>query len=141
MSTKIENLIKGFKVLLMVVEVGVDILVVQWYISEHVKKVPPTYLQVTVTAYRPEKKFTDSSPHWTSVGSPTVMGMCAVSQDLLQNGTVQYGDNLDVPGLGVFKVLDTMNPRHRNHVDILVYTKAIERCVGWRRGVSVKVLR
>lgn len=94
-------------------------------------------LVVTVTAYRPIKAQTDSSPNWTSVGTPAIMGICAASRDLLESGQLNYGDIVSVPKLGVYKVMDTMNARHKKHIDILVYTKAQERIVGWRKQVLI----
>ena len=97
-------------------------------------------LVLTVTSYRPIPAQTDSSPNWTSTGSPAVMGICAASRDLLSDGRLHYGDIVEVPKLGVYKVMDTMNKRHKNHIDILVYTVTQERIVGWRKQVSVKVI-
>lgn len=106
------------------------------------RKCMPTYneISLTVTAYRPIPSQTDSSPNWTSVGTPAVMGICAASRDLLKDGLLHYGDIVDVPKLGVYKVMDTMNARHKKHIDILVYTKTQEKIVGWRKQVPVKVV-
>ena len=94
-------------------------------------------LLVTVTAYRPIRTQTDSSPNWTSTGTPAVMGICAASRDLLESGQLNYGDIISVPKLGVYKVMDTMNIRHKKHIDILVYTKVQEQIVGWRKNVLI----
>ena len=94
-------------------------------------------LVVTVTAYRPIEAQTDSSPNWTSIETPAVMGICAASRDLLRSGELKYGDVVSVPQLGVYKVMDTMNIRHKKHIDVLVYTKAQERIVGWRKNVPI----
>ena len=110
------------------------------------KKEPPIAcphyreLCVTVTSYRAVKEQTDDSPNWTSVGTPAIMGICAASRDLLETGLVQYGDLIEIPSLGIFKVMDTMNKRHTNHLDVLVYTKTQEKCVGWRKKVMVRRL-
>jgi 3D (Asp-Asp-Asp) domain-containing protein len=102
---------------------------------------PDNQITVDVTAYRPIRSQTDGSPNHTSIGTPALMGICAVSQDLIRSGTVNYGDMLFVPGIGLYLVMDTMNPRHKEHVDILVYTKTQEKLVGWRKCQVVTILR
>lgn len=97
-------------------------------------------ISVTVTAYRPLAKYTDKTPNWTSLGSPAVMGICAVSQDLLENHTFRYNDLISIPDLGVYKVMDAMNKRHTNWVDILVYTHKQELIIGKRQNVLVRRL-
>lgn len=97
----------------------------------------PVELSVTVTAYRPIKAQTDNSPNWTAVGTPAVMGICAASRDLLESGQLNYGDIISVPKLGAYKVMDTMNARHKRHIDILVYTAIQEKIVGWRKNVLI----
>lgn len=56
----------------------------------------------------------------------------AVSQDLLKSGRVHYGDVLYIPGYGHRVVNDCMNPRHKNSIDLLVFTRAEEKAVGVR---------
>ena len=101
------------------------------------KKALPDTLVVTVTAYRPLAKYTDKSPNWTSIGTPAIMGVCAVSQDLLDNHKLKYGDVLDVPDLGIYKIMDTMNARHTSWIDILVNTRRQELIVGRRDHVTI----
>lgn len=57
----------------------------------------------------------------------------AVSQDLLKSGRVHYGDVLYISGFGQRVVNDCMNPRHKNSIDLLVFTRAEEKAVGVRR--------
>ncbi len=90
-------------------------------------------LAVTLTAYQPIASQTDSSPTWTSEGDRTSKHGCAVSQDLLRSGRVKYGDVLFVPGYGYRVVNDTMNVRHHNRVDLLVFTRKEEQAVGEKR--------
>lgn len=87
---------------------------------------------LTVTSYRPIPAQTDASPTWTSIGDRTTKFGCAVSQDLLKSGVVHYGDVLLIEGYGYRIVNDTMNPRHTNHVDMLVFTRDEERAIGTR---------
>lgn len=88
----------------------------------------------TITSYRPIPSQTDSSPTWTSIGDRTTMYGVAVSRDLLASGVVRYGDILKIEGLGLRVVNDTMNARHRNAVDVLVFTHAEEKAIGTRKG-------
>lgn len=84
----------------------------------------------TVTSYRSVPEQTDDSPFITSIGHRTHPNGVAVSQDLLKSGAVRYGDIVYIDGHGFKVVNDTMNPRHRNHVDIWVATKAEESAIG-----------
>jgi 3D (Asp-Asp-Asp) domain-containing protein len=99
-----------------------------------------TYLMVQVTSYRPIKQQCDSTPNFTSINTPAIMGICAVSQDLLHSGLVHYGDLIQVPNLGIYQVMDTMNKRHVFAIDILVYTHKQEKIVGVRPNRQVKVI-
>jgi 3D (Asp-Asp-Asp) domain-containing protein len=94
---------------------------------------------MTLTSYRPISPQTDDSPTWTSIGDRTTKFGCAVSQDLLRDGLVNYGDVLYVPGYGYRVVNDTMNARHTKHVDLLVFTHKEEKAVGVRHLLVYKV--
>jgi len=59
----------------------------------------------------------------TSIGDGITMYGCAVSQDLLKSGRVHYGNILLIPGFGYRVVNDTMNVRHKNSIDLLVFTR------------------
>lgn len=96
-------------------------------------------LAVILTGYQPVSKQTDSSPTWTSIGDRTTKFGVAVSQDLLADGRVKYGDVLYIPGFGYRVVNDCMNARHRNRVDILVFTQAEEKKVGVRKITVYKL--
>lgn len=88
---------------------------------------------LTATSYRPVPGQTDSSPTWTSIGDRTTKYGVAVSQDMLADGRVKYGDVLFIPGVGNRIVNDCMNARHRNRIDILVFTPAEEKRFGVRK--------
>lgn len=94
---------------------------------------------LTVTSYRPIPAQTDDSPTWTSIGDRTTRFGCAVSQDLLKSGRVHYGDIIFIQGFGYRVVNDTMNIRHKNHVDLLVLTRDEEKAVGIRHINVYKV--
>lgn len=92
---------------------------------------------LTVTSYRPipaQTKPTCLDRHYceTSIGENVSEMGVAISQDLLESGTVHYGDCLYVPGIGYRIVNDTMARRNRKAVDIFVYTKNEERKIGVR---------
>lgn len=90
-----------------------------------------------VTAYRPVPQQTkpecrDVQNCWTSIGDvPTKFG-AAVSQDLLANGAVHYGDPIYIESIGWRIVNDTMNKRHHNAVDVMVWTHDEEKKIGVR---------
>lgn len=94
---------------------------------------------MTLTSYQPVESQTDDSPTWTSIGDRTTKFGCAVSQDLLRDGLVNYGDVLYIPGYGYKIVNDTMNARHTKHVDLLVFTHKEEKAVGVRHLRVYKV--
>lgn len=87
---------------------------------------------LTVTSYRPIEGQTDDSPTWTSIGDRTTKFGVAVSQDLLKDQSVKYGDVLYIEGYGFRVVNDCMNARHKKAIDLLVFTKREERAVGVR---------
>lgn len=106
-----------------------------------IKSYQSPWVTVKVTAYRPIKSQTDSTPNWTSISSPAIMGVCAISQDLLKDGTFKYGDVIFVSGLGVYMIMDTMNPRQYKSLDILVYTRTQEKIIGVRPNTQVRKLK
>lgn len=80
-----------------------------------------------VTAYQSVPNQTDRSPFSTSIGERTSPHGVAVSQDLLANGTVRYGDLVYVEDVGWRIVNDCMNERHRNRFDVWVQNDEAER--------------
>lgn len=96
-----------------------------------------TSYQPTPAQTRPECKTRFDCD--TAIGDrPTKYGM-AVSQDLLANGSVHYGDILYIDGLGYRVVNDTMNSRHKKCVDLMVYSKKEEHRIGVRKLNVYKV--
>ena len=93
---------------------------------------------LTVTSYRPvpaqTKPDCTSRDHChTSIDDGVTKYGLAVSQDMLKDGHVHYGDAVYVDGYGWRIVNDCMNARHRDSVDMMVLTKAEERAVGVRK--------
>lgn len=92
---------------------------------------------LTVTSYRPTPAQTKpectSRDHCrTSIDDGITKFGVAVSQDMLQDGRVHYGDVLYIKGYGYRVVNDTMNKRHKNSIDLLVLTREEEKAVGVR---------
>lgn len=78
------------------------------------------YIKVTATAYTSSTIETDATPYlaaWRNTLSPTVPSI-AVSRDLLDIGLTN-GMKVHIKGLkGEFLVLDKMNKRWKNKIDI-----------------------
>ena len=87
---------------------------------------------LTVTSYQAIPSQTDSSPGWTAIGDKTTKFGVAVSQDMLKDGRIKYGDVLLIDGYGLRVVNDCMNARHKNRIDLLVFSHAEEKRVGTR---------
>ncbi len=75
---------------------------------------------LAITSYRSVPEQTDESPFTTSTGERVCKDGVAVSQDLLKSGVVKYGDWLYIQGVGFKRVNDTMNARHKRHLDVWV---------------------
>lgn len=110
-----------------------------------------------VTSYQSVTTQTDSTPNYTSINERTAVGGIAISQDMLCPLTKQkklhpankcvfsysklhYHDWLYVQGLGLYRVNDVMNPRHKRSVDIWVPSYEEERKIG-KRMLKVSRLR
>jgi 3D (Asp-Asp-Asp) domain-containing protein len=87
----------------------------------------PTYdryaaFQVTVTGYSSTVAETDDTPGITAAGTPARAGIIALSQDMLREYTpgapFSYHDRVEIPGLGQFRVEDTMHPRWTRRADV-----------------------
>lgn len=80
------------------------------------------------TSYRSVPKQTKPKDcEYTSIGDHVCHDGVAVSQDLLLSGRVKYGDWLYLEGIGLKRVNDTMNARHKNRVDVWVNTYKEEK--------------
>jgi 3D (Asp-Asp-Asp) domain-containing protein len=87
---------------------------------EHLRSV--FRVSITVTGYSSTMDQTDDSPLITAMNTTVHPGMLALSRDLLREFTrgapFQFGDVVELEGLGVFTVEDTMNPRYEKRADI-----------------------
>jgi 3D (Asp-Asp-Asp) domain-containing protein len=100
---------------------------------------------IQVTAYTSESGETDETPHLTATNTAPVSGSLALSRDLLRSFTpgapFAYGDKLLIPGVGVFEVTDTMNPRWMRKADIWLPTRSDARAWGRRTVFVTRVTR
>lgn len=90
---------------------------------------------LTITSYQPipaqtKPECKDRYHCTTSIDDGITQYGAAVSQDMLRAGTIHYGDVLIIEGLGMRVVNDTMNKRHKRHVDLLVFSYEEEKKVG-----------
>lgn len=90
---------------------------------------------MTITSYQPipaqtKPECRDRYHCTTSIDDGITQYGAAVSQDLLKSGQVHYGDVLMVEGLGLRVVNDTMNKRHKKHVDLMIFSYADEHRIG-----------
>ncbi len=79
-------------------------------------------IHVTATAYTSTRDQTDSTPFITASMARVRPGIIAMSRDLLKRYTpgapFDFGDQVEIIGLGVFQVEDTMNRRYSKRIDI-----------------------
>lgn len=84
--------------------------------------------QVTVTGYSSTPEETDDTPGITAAGTPARAGIIALSQDMLREYTpgapFSYHDRVEIPGLGQFRVEDTMHPRWTRRADVWFGSRA-----------------
>lgn len=101
---------------------------------------------MTVTSYQatPAQTKPECQDNWhchTSIGDVLTPIGCAVSQDLLKSGRVQYHEWLYVEGYGYCYVNDTMHHRHINSVDLFAWQPADESRLKPRRASVYKLNR
>lgn len=91
---------------------------------------------MTITSYQPVPAQTkpeckDRFHCTTSIDDGITQFGAAVSQDLLRNGTIHYGDALMIEGFSAMRIVnDTMNKRHKRSVDLMVFSYSEEKKVG-----------
>lgn len=98
------------------------------------------FSKVTVTAYTPRAKETDSDPHLTATMRPIRPGIIAVSRDLLNNGWA-FGSKVYIHQLGVFTIGDVMHPRWKKSIDIALFNLKEARNFGRRHDVAAILLK
>jgi len=82
----------------------------------------PIVTKVTLTAYSSTIAQCDSTPWETATLKRPRRGYVALSRDLIATYTpgapFRYGDKVEIVGLGIFQVEDTMNPRWQRRADV-----------------------
>jgi len=91
--------------------------------------------QVTVTGYSSSSLETDDSPGVTASNTSARAGVIALSQDMLREFTpgapFAFHDRVEIPGLGQFRVEDTMHPRWERRADVWFGSRA--EAINWGR--------
>jgi len=84
----------------------------------------PVVTRITCTAYSSSIAECDSTPWETATLKRPRRGYLALSRDLIATFTpgapFDFGDRVEIIGLGVFQVEDTMNARWRRRADLWV---------------------
>ncbi len=84
----------------------------------------PLVTRVTCTAYSSTIAQCDSTPFETATLKRVRRGYLALSRDLIATFTpgapFDFGDRVEVIGIGVFQIEDTMNARWRHRADLWV---------------------
>ncbi len=84
---------------------------------------------LTVTAYSPTVRETDSTPLINACNESVAEGQIAVSNDLWLAGWV-CGKRVWVQGRGIYRISDRMNRRFKNRVDIFFFSTKDARRFG-----------
>ena len=93
-------------------------------------------IEVTITAYTPSYKECDSDPHITSSNRRVKIGYVALSRDLEYKMKLGFGDIILIP----FEFQDRMNKRHKNRIDLFLWSKESAIKFG-KRKIKVFVVR
>lgn len=86
----------------------------------------PDPCPVTIYAYAPVRRCTDTTPHITASNKRVRPGMIAVSRDVERDLGMQFGDRVHIYGLGTFDFQDRMHRRYTRSVDVLLPT--VKQC-------------
>lgn len=97
-------------------------------------------LPVTLTAYSSTVDQCDATPHITASLQSVRPGVIAVSDDLVKEMGLQFGQKVLIPGHGIFEVQDRMHPRWQRTVDIWVGDRKAALLFGKRQGTLMWVV-
>ena len=89
---------------------------------------------VTLTAYSSTVDQCDSMPHITASLHPVRIGIVAISDDLMEEMGLTFGQRVLIPGHGLFQVQDRMNSRWHRRVDIWHEDRKAARLFGQQEG-------
>jgi 3D (Asp-Asp-Asp) domain-containing protein len=104
------------------------------------------YSDMNLTCYTNRIEETDSTPHHTASGRIVYEGSCAVSQDIYgpviskdkkKRIGIWPGDLIYVVAVNKWLVVeDTMNKRHKRHIDLFMYVKDLKKAqkFGWKKS-------
>lgn len=95
--------------------------------------------RVTVTAYSPRRRETDSTPFQNAAMEKVREGDIAVSRDLFEAGWV-FGKKVWVEGRGIYTIMDLMNSRYEKRVDIFMMKTFKARKFGMNKDVIIALL-
>jgi len=87
--------------------------------GERIGNKPILSLQVTATGYTARKEECDDNPETTANGTPSRVGVIAISRDLEKEIGLSLGQFVLIEGYGLFKIEDRMNSRWKRRIDIL----------------------
>lgn len=93
---------------------------------------------VTVTAYNPTARQTDSDPLIAASMRKVRLGTIAVSRDLFNQGWV-FGRKVRIEGLGIFEINDLMNKRYTQRIDIFMWDESQARQFG-KKNIKAALL-
>ncbi|MBE0597060.1 MAG: 3D domain-containing protein [Desulfuromonadales bacterium] len=97
-------------------------------------------LPVTLTAYSSTVDQCDSTPHITASQQSVRPGVIAVSDDLVKEMGLRFGQKVLIPGHGIFEVQDRMHSRWQRTVDIWISDRKAALLFGKRQGTLLWVV-
>lgn len=96
---------------------------------DRVRSVP-----ITLTAYTSTVQECDDTPYFTASDQAVRPGIISVSNDLVKEMGLKFGQRVLIPGHGVFEVQDRMSPRLRRTVDIWMADRRVALLFGKQKG-------
>jgi 3D (Asp-Asp-Asp) domain-containing protein len=92
---------------------------------------------VTLTAYSSTVEQCDATPYLTASDQSVHVGIIAVSDDLMKELGLRFGQRVLIPGYGLFEIQDRMHPRWHRRVDIWQENSEVARRFGNRPGTII----
>lgn len=94
---------------------------------------------VTLTAYSSSVGQCDATPYLTASDQSVHIGIIAVSDDLMNELGLRFGQRVLIPGYGLFEIQDRMHHRWYRRVDIWQENHEVARRFGNRTGTIIWV--
>ena len=95
-------------------------------------------VQVSVSAYPPLSKCTDSTPLITASNKRVEWGIVALSRDIEKDYGYKFGDMVHIAGIGTFRFEDRMNKRIKRGVDIFMWDE--KECLQFGRRTAMLIV-